>query len=49
MNAFMCEVIMSLIKFGTLNGDDCYNGGECQDLMLTCPEELDNKNKFSSN
>ena len=42
MNAFMCEVVMSLIKFGTLNGDDCYDCGECKDLMLTCPEELDN-------
>ena len=35
---------MSLIKFGKLNGDNCYDGGECTNLTITCPDELDNKN-----
>ena len=40
----VCEVIMYLVKFGKLNGDNCYDGGECTNLTITCPDELDNKN-----
>ena len=43
MNPCMCEVVMSLFKFDTLNDDNCYDGGECKYFMLTCPEELDKK------
>ena len=43
------KVVMSLIKFGKLNSDDCYDDSECNDSMIICPEELDNKNMRSLN